>query len=111
MTCLYIHVDDITIFGEDVSSFKKEIAQEFDIKDMRPANLMLGVRIVHGDGFISLDQSHFTDSLLELYGMSNCKLVATPLEPNVHLQPASEEVEKFLCLGAITRVKLAVSIT
>ncbi|MBW0466267.1 hypothetical protein O181_005982 [Austropuccinia psidii MF-1] len=100
MTWLYIHVDDITIFGEDVSSFIKEISDEFDIKDMGPADLMLGIRVVHGYRFISLDQSHFTDSLLDLYGLSHCKRVSTPLEPNVHLQPASdEEVEKFLSLG------------
>ncbi|MBW0491793.1 hypothetical protein O181_031508, partial [Austropuccinia psidii MF-1] len=100
MVWLYIHVDDIAIFGKEVYSFIKEISQEFDIKDMGPADLMLGIRVFHGDGFISLDQSHFTDSLLDLYGLSDCKCVTTPLEPNVHLQPASdEEVEKFLNLG------------
>ncbi|MBW0537118.1 hypothetical protein O181_076833, partial [Austropuccinia psidii MF-1] len=104
MTWLYIHVDHIPIFGEDVYSFIKEISQEFDIKDMGPADLMLGIRVMHGDGFISLDQSHFTESLLDLYGLSDFKCVATPLEPNVHLQLANdEEVEKFLSLGFLER--------
>ncbi|MBW0551098.1 hypothetical protein O181_090813 [Austropuccinia psidii MF-1] len=31
---LYIHINEIAIFGRDVSTFKEEIAQEFDIKDM-----------------------------------------------------------------------------
>ncbi|MBW0506580.1 hypothetical protein O181_046295 [Austropuccinia psidii MF-1] len=100
MTWLYIHIEDIAIFGENVSSFIEEISQVFDIKDMGAADLMMGIEVVHGDGFISLDQSHFTDSLLDLYGLSGFKSVATPLEPNVHLQPANdEEVERFLSLG------------
>ncbi|MBW0500125.1 hypothetical protein O181_039840 [Austropuccinia psidii MF-1] len=100
ITWLYINLNNIAIFGEDISTFIKEISQEFDIKDIGPADIMLGIEIVHGDGFISLDQSHFTNSLLDLYGFSHCKCVATPLEPSVHLQPASdEEVKKFLNLG------------
>ncbi|MBW0570987.1 hypothetical protein O181_110702 [Austropuccinia psidii MF-1] len=50
MTWLYIHMDDITIFGEDVSSFIKEISQEFDIKDIGLADLMLGYRLFMGMG-------------------------------------------------------------
>ncbi|MBW0534400.1 hypothetical protein O181_074115 [Austropuccinia psidii MF-1] len=99
-TWLYIHVDDIAIFGKDVLTFKDEIAQEFDIKDIGCADLMLGIKITHGIESITLDQSHFTESLLDLYGLSQCKSVATPLEPHVYLQPAtSEESEKFCSLG------------
>ncbi|MBW0568593.1 hypothetical protein O181_108308 [Austropuccinia psidii MF-1] len=39
-TWLYIHMDDIAIFGEDVSTFKNEIAQEFNIKDIGCSDLM-----------------------------------------------------------------------
>ncbi|MBW0541403.1 hypothetical protein O181_081118, partial [Austropuccinia psidii MF-1] len=100
LTWLYIHVDNITIFGEDVLTFKQEIAQEFDIKDIGCADLMLGIKVTHGIGSISLDQSHFTESLLDLYGLSQCKSVATPLEPHVHLHPATtEELAKFQSLG------------
>ncbi|MBW0536422.1 hypothetical protein O181_076137 [Austropuccinia psidii MF-1] len=99
-TWLYIHVDDIAIFGEDVSTFKQEIAQEFDIKDIGCADLMLGIKVTHGIGSILLDQSHFTESLLHLYGLSQCKSVAAPLEPHVHLHPATtEESAKFQSLG------------
>ncbi|MBW0535199.1 hypothetical protein O181_074914, partial [Austropuccinia psidii MF-1] len=93
---LYVHVDDIAIFGKDVGSFKKEISEEFDIKDVGSADLMLGVKINHSKDFISLDQQHFTESLLELYGMSMCKTVSTPLPPHSHLGPPNnEEVTKF----------------
>ncbi|MBW0525550.1 hypothetical protein O181_065265 [Austropuccinia psidii MF-1] len=88
---LYVHVDDIAIFGTDVSSFKTEISEEFDIKDIGPADLMLGVKVTHLPNGISLDQQHFSDSLLFLYGMQDCRPVSTPLPPNSHYSPATKE--------------------
>ncbi|MBW0557470.1 hypothetical protein O181_097185 [Austropuccinia psidii MF-1] len=97
---LYIHVDDIAIFGSDIEPFKKEILSEFDIKDIGTADLLLGVKVDHSSHHVSLDQQHFTESLLELYGMSNCRPVATPLLPNKHLSPATDdEVSAFNSLG------------
>ncbi|MBW0481423.1 hypothetical protein O181_021138 [Austropuccinia psidii MF-1] len=57
---LYIHVDDIAIFGLEVKYFKEEISKEFEIKDTGTADLMLGVKISHSDKFIFLNQQHFT---------------------------------------------------
>ncbi|MBW0584965.1 hypothetical protein O181_124680, partial [Austropuccinia psidii MF-1] len=93
---LYIHVDDIAIFGSHVEDFKAEILKEFEIKDVGPADLMLGIKVTHFPDYISLDQHHFIDSLLELYGMSDCNPVATPLVPNEHLSPATPgEISEF----------------
>ncbi|MBW0580234.1 hypothetical protein O181_119949 [Austropuccinia psidii MF-1] len=100
-TWLYIHVYDIAIFGEDVLTFKQEIAQEFDIKDIGCADLMLGIKVTHRIGSIALDYSHFTESLLDLYGLSQCNSVAMPLKPHVPLHPATtEELARFQSLGA-----------
>ncbi|MBW0498751.1 hypothetical protein O181_038466 [Austropuccinia psidii MF-1] len=97
---LYVHVDDIAIFGREVESFKCQIAAEFDMKDIGPADLMLGVKITQGDEGITLDQQHFSESLLELYGMRSRKLTSTPLIPNCHLGPATtDKVDKFKALG------------
>ncbi|MBW0551573.1 hypothetical protein O181_091288 [Austropuccinia psidii MF-1] len=97
---LYIHVDDIVIFGYDFESFKKEISREFDIKDIGAADLLLGVKVTHFPEHMSLDQQHFTESLLDLYGMSNCKSVATHLPPGEHRSPATnEEASSFASLG------------
>ncbi|MBW0534635.1 hypothetical protein O181_074350 [Austropuccinia psidii MF-1] len=99
-TWLYIHVDDIAIFSSNASVFKKEIAGEFKIKDSGPADLILGVKISRTDLFITLDQQHFTESFLYLYGLSKCKPVLTPLLPNVHMSPATEDkIEKFKSLA------------
>ncbi|MBW0494125.1 hypothetical protein O181_033840 [Austropuccinia psidii MF-1] len=68
-TWLYVHVDDIAIFSKN---------------------------ICHSEASLSLDQQHFTESLLHLYGMANCRPVLTPLPPNEYLQsPTTEEVAKF----------------
>ncbi|MBW0473073.1 hypothetical protein O181_012788 [Austropuccinia psidii MF-1] len=97
---IYIHVEHIAIFGKDVESFKAEISREFEIKNIGKANLMLGVKVTQNEDFIALNQKHFTDSLLKLYGMSDCCPVATPLVPNHHLFSASEEeLSLFNSLG------------
>ncbi|MBW0484919.1 hypothetical protein O181_024634 [Austropuccinia psidii MF-1] len=88
---LYIHVDDIAIFGKDTSFFKSEISRELAIKDIGPANLILGVKFTQSPGEICLDQYHFTDSLLFYYGMQECRPVSTPLLPNKNFSPATEE--------------------
>ncbi|MBW0558554.1 hypothetical protein O181_098269 [Austropuccinia psidii MF-1] len=84
----------MAIFGENVQLFKTEISKEFNIKDIGPAYLLLGVKIHQLDDCITLDQQHFIDSLLDLYGMQNCKTVDTPLVPNDHLTPATDNERK-----------------
>ncbi|MBW0587646.1 hypothetical protein O181_127361 [Austropuccinia psidii MF-1] len=103
-TWLYVHVDDIAIFSSSASSFKEELAREFDIKDIGPADLMLGVKVSRSGLSITLDQQHFTKSLLDLYGLSESKSVSTLLLPNVHLSPETgEEISKFNLLGVSYR--------
>ncbi|MBW0538010.1 hypothetical protein O181_077725 [Austropuccinia psidii MF-1] len=97
---LYIHGDDIAIFGPEVGAFKEEITKEFQIKDVGNADLLLGVKISHSAEAVVLDQGHYAESIIELYGMSDCKPVSTPLVPGEHLHPATpEELEKFKELG------------
>ncbi|MBW0521828.1 hypothetical protein O181_061543 [Austropuccinia psidii MF-1] len=95
-----VHVDDIAIFGKDVEPFKAEVSMEFNIKVIGVADLMLGVKVTHEDDLILLDQKHFCESLLDLYGMEDCRPVCTPLIPNQHLSSASEEeLSSFNALG------------
>ncbi|MBW0519527.1 hypothetical protein O181_059242 [Austropuccinia psidii MF-1] len=88
---IYVHVNDIAIFGKNLHIFRKEIKNEFEIKDMGPANLLLGKKISQLEEGNGMDQQHFVESLLELYGMQDCKPVSTPLVPNKNLGPATEE--------------------
>ncbi|MBW0563818.1 hypothetical protein O181_103533 [Austropuccinia psidii MF-1] len=74
--------------------------KEFQTKMIGMADLMLGIKITHKAEAITLSQNHYIDSLLELYGMSNCKPVSTPLSPNLHLEGALiSEREEFQALN------------
>jgi hypothetical protein len=93
---LFIHVDDIAVFGKDISTFKSE----FDMKDMGKADLLLEIKVLHEPTAIVLSQLHYVNSLLALYGMSACRPVATPFVPNTQLDRATtEEVDRFNLLG------------
>ncbi|MBW0588608.1 hypothetical protein O181_128323, partial [Austropuccinia psidii MF-1] len=60
---------------------------------------MLGVKIQRTEEGISLNQQHFTKALLEKYGMGLCKAMVTPLAPNEHLMPATED--KIVAFGKL----------
>ncbi|MBW0488360.1 hypothetical protein O181_028075 [Austropuccinia psidii MF-1] len=97
---LYVHVNAIAIFGRDVEPFKAEVSKEFNIKDIGAADLMLGVKVTQQEDLISLEQQHFCESLLDLYGMGDCPPVSNLLIPNQHLSSASEEeLSSFNTLG------------
>ncbi|MBW0488793.1 hypothetical protein O181_028508 [Austropuccinia psidii MF-1] len=91
---IYVHVNDMAIFGKNIQPFKNKIHKKLSIKDTGPVDLLLGVKIQHLEEGITLDQKHFIDSLLDLYGMKNCKAVSMPLVPNEHMGDATEDEEK-----------------
>ncbi|MBW0534844.1 hypothetical protein O181_074559 [Austropuccinia psidii MF-1] len=96
---LFLHVGDIGIFGRNLTNFKSAIEQEFQTKLLGSSDLMLGIKIIHQPDTITIAQSHYIDSLLESYGMSNCKYTVTPLIPNLHLEASSRmEQEEFASL-------------
>ena len=100
MSLLFLHVDDIAVFGRDVASFKAEISREFDMKDLGEADLLLGIEIHHQPDAVVLLQRHLDLSLLNLYGMTNCCPCATSLVPNVHLDSSLvEQADRFKALG------------
>ncbi|MBW0570370.1 hypothetical protein O181_110085, partial [Austropuccinia psidii MF-1] len=91
---IYVHVDDMAIFGKTIQPYKNQIHKELSIKNTGPADLLMGVKIQHLGKGITLDQQHFVDSLLELYGMRNCKSISMPLVPNDHIGAATKDEEK-----------------
>ncbi|MBW0584321.1 hypothetical protein O181_124036 [Austropuccinia psidii MF-1] len=88
---IYVHVDNIAIFGTNIQLFTEKINRVFNTKDIGPSDLLLGVKIQQQDDYIILDQQHFVNSLLDLYSMQHCKAVNTPLVPNEYLSPATND--------------------
>ncbi|MBW0482255.1 hypothetical protein O181_021970 [Austropuccinia psidii MF-1] len=81
-------------FGRNTQPFKEKISREVGIKDIVPADLLLGVKIHQLKEGITLDQQHFVESLLDAYGMQNCKAISTPLIPNKNLTAETEDKKK-----------------
>jgi hypothetical protein len=97
---LFVHIYNIDVFGQDLATFKNEIKRKFDMKDLGQADILLGIKIFHNPSAIIMTQHHYINSLLDLYGMTGCCPVSTPLVPSSHLTSASvEEINCFNSLG------------
>ena len=87
VVCLY--VDDLLIFASDldlVRDVKNFLSSKFDMKDLGEANVILGIKLTKSVSGITLSQSHYTEKVLEKYGYLDCKPIATPFDPSVHLK-------------------------
>lgn len=101
---VHVHVDDLTIAGTPTSlaSFKAAISSKFEMEDLGPIDVVLGIKISRNRSLrtISLSQEHYVTSVLATFYMEDCKPVATPMEPGSCLTPASEEsVDEFSKTG------------
>ncbi|CAJ2638269.1 unnamed protein product [Trifolium pratense] len=64
--CLY--VDDLLIFGSNLSAVnavKSLLCNNFDMKDLGEASVILGIKITRSEKGISLDQSHYVEKILK----------------------------------------------
>ncbi|MBW0592403.1 hypothetical protein O181_132118, partial [Austropuccinia psidii MF-1] len=60
---IYVHVDDLAIFGPDIANFKAEIKKAFDMKDLGEAGLLLGVKVMPINNGFTLSQEHYINTL------------------------------------------------
>lgn len=92
---LHLHVDDSVVFASSdkvMQEFKDFIHSQYDLKWTDQPSLYLGIRInLAPDGtFISLNQSHYIESTLERFAMTNCNTVKSPLPQKTSLTPGNE---------------------
>ena len=91
---VHVHVDDLTIAGTPTSlaSFKAAISSKFEMEDLGPIDVVLGIKISRNRHLqsISLSQEHYVNSILEDFSMSDCEPVSTPMEPGSSLIPANK---------------------
>ncbi|GJV48735.1 zinc finger, CCHC-type containing protein [Tanacetum coccineum] len=79
--CLY--VDDMLIFGTDleqVQMTKKLLSENFDMKDLGEADVILGIKILRKENRLMLTQSHYIEKILKRFDSFNCLPVSTPFE-------------------------------
>ncbi|MBW0468061.1 hypothetical protein O181_007776 [Austropuccinia psidii MF-1] len=93
---IYVHVDNLALFGPNLDSFKKLIQEHFKMKDLGEANLLLGITIHHLQNRFSLSQAHYINEIAEAFNISKITPSNTPLKPHLQLLPASSDEIKEL---------------
>ena len=77
---LYPYVDDILIFDTSLNAIKRVknyLFQNFDMKDLGPADMIFGMKISRTPNKISLSLSHSIEKMLHKFDFYNPKLVST----------------------------------
>ena len=60
--------------GEEINKLKEMLKAEFDMKDLGPAQKILGMEIER-EGLLKLSQCSYLEKVLQRFGMSNSKPV------------------------------------
>ena len=79
--CLY--VDDILIFGtsiDEINDVKSFLSQNFDMKDLGEADVILNIKLIKGENGITLLLSHYVENVLSRFGYTDSKPSPTPYE-------------------------------
>lgn len=86
----------------NTNKLKELISQLFAMEDLGTCMFFLGMRLVRNftDNTITLCQDKYVNSILLEYGMDECRPSSTPMVPNSHLLPATEEeISEFQASG------------
>ena len=68
-----------------IISTKNILNSRFDMKDIRLADVILGIKFIRTlDGLI-LSQSHYVDNILEKFDKDNSRITRTPFDVTLHL--------------------------
>nr|GEY89887.1 zinc finger, CCHC-type [Tanacetum cinerariifolium] len=79
-----VYVDDMLIFGTNqnqVDKTKKFLSSRFSMKDMREADVILGIKIKHENKRILITQSHYIEKIIKKFNREDCSPVSTPMDP------------------------------
>eukprot|EP00253_Pinus_taeda_P032360 PITA_32360 len=79
---LVLYVDDLFLTGADplIHKYKRDLASEFEMKDLGLMQYFLGLEVWQKPREIFLSQGKYVVKILERFGMVNCKPVTTPME-------------------------------
>ncbi|KAJ9566607.1 hypothetical protein OSB04_002573 [Centaurea solstitialis] len=87
---LLLYVDDMIITGSDstgITLLKQSLSASFEMKDLGKLHYFLGLEVLSDSRGTYLCQAKYTSDLLSRAGITDQKVVSTPLEPNLHLTP------------------------
>ena len=90
-------MDNTVITGSDqdgIQKLKQYLFTHFQTKDLGKLKYFLGIEIAQSSSGVVISQRKYALDILEGTDMLDCKLVDTPMDPNVKLVPGQGE-----CLG------------
>jgi hypothetical protein len=101
--CLY--VDNILIFGTStrvINRIKSFLSRCFDMKDLGPVHVILNIKLIKSGDGITLNQSHYAEKILSLFGVEECKITPTPYDASVKLRKFEGEGQDQLRYSQIS---------
>ena len=91
-----VWVDDLLLFTTNdriMVKLKEELHSTFDLTDMGEPSKIVGIEITQRADSIIISQTQYIESILRREGMENANPVSTPLDPNIKLEPNTDNNE------------------
>jgi hypothetical protein len=90
---LVLYVDDLFLTGSLglIEECKRDLAAEFEMKDLGLMHYFLGMEVWQTDGEIFLGQGKYCIEILKRFGMEDCKAMSTPMITNWRKVDTSKE--------------------
>ena len=82
-------MDDKLIFGSNmhfINDVKSFLSSNFDMKDLGPVDVILGIKHIKKNDDIALTQSHYVEKLLKKFNYFDAKHVFTPYDSSIKLK-------------------------
>ena len=78
---IILYVDDLLLTSDDnlMTSYKEDLAREFEMKDMGLLHYFLGLEIWQWDGEIFIYQGKYSKEIPSKFHIESCKPMETPL--------------------------------
>ncbi|KAH9656854.1 hypothetical protein KPL70_022837 [Citrus sinensis] len=105
VTFLILYVDDILLIGNDIgvlTTIKSWLAKQFDMKDLREASYILGIKLLRDrkNKTLALSQADYIDKILARFSMENSKTGLLPFRHGITFSKdqspkTSEEIERM----------------
>jgi hypothetical protein len=82
---LVLYVDDLFLTGEEtlIAQTKRELSEEFEMKDLGLMHYFLGLEVWQKPGEIFLSQSKYAVDILHRFGMMDCNSMTNPMISNL----------------------------
>jgi hypothetical protein len=81
---LVLYVDDLFLTGSEklIAECKRDLALEYEMKDLGLMHYFLGLEVWQRDGQIFLGQGKYAVEILKRFGMQDCRPMSTPMVTN-----------------------------